>query len=305
MHAGSDTPPGSADAFEALLAEMSDAFHGALPASIDDVIPVWLRRLVEFLDVDRASVGRFRPDGTIEVTHFWCRPGIDSPPEIGPFRWYTKEIRRGRTLALPRLPEGLPDEALAEREYVHDSGFRAHLAIPLYVAGESVAQLGFGAFRFPRPWPPEVIRRMRIVGDLIAGSLFRKKTSEALARSEARLRQVLESAPDTLLLVRPDGSVSFANGAAVRAFGYSRTEVLDMPLELLVPALDAPVRDAARKHPGALAEIPNLVGRRRDGREFPVEIRLTRVGAAEGELVCFLRDPSEDRELGAIPGDLR
>lgn len=277
--------------FESLLADLSSAFVGGHPTDVDGLIVAWLLRVVELLDLDRASVGRFLPDGSLELTHFSARPGIEPTTDV-PFQrftWYADELRRGRTIVMPRLPDDLPPEATAERDYVLASGMRANLSIPLTVGGERVGVIAFGGFRYPRPWPPEVVLRLRVVGDVIGNALARRKADESLRRSEARLRRVLEAVPDALVLVRTDGTISFANGPASVAFGYSRAEVLDMPLERLVPALDRDTRAAVLGAAEAYREIKGVSGRHRDGTEVRVDARVIRSGAGEGELVCLLR----------------
>ena len=56
-----------------------------------------------------------------------------------------------------------------------------------------------------------------------------------LALTTALARRLLDTAPDAILLVRPDGTVAFANEQAERLFGYSREELAGLVLEDLVP----------------------------------------------------------------------
>ena len=277
--------------FEVLLADFSAAFVAAFPSDLDGLMTHWLLRVVEFLDLDRSSVARFRPDGTLELAHFAALPGIEPTTEV-PFErfdWYVDEMRRGRTIVLPRLPDDLPPGAAAEREYAVRSGIKANLSIPLSVGGERVGVIGFAGFRYPRPWPPEIFHRLRVVGDVIGNALARKQAEESLRRSEARLRRVLEAFPEALMLVRADGSIFFANAAASESFGYKRAEMLDMPVERLVPALNREIRAAARSASEAVRDLSNVVSRQCDGTEMLMDVRAIKSGAGEGELVCLFR----------------
>ena len=277
--------------FEVLLADFSSAFVAALPSDLDGLMTKWLLQLVEFLDLDRSSVGTFRPDGTLELAHFAALPGIEPTTEV-PFErfdWYMDELRRGRTIALPHLPDDLPPGATAEREYVARSGIRANLSIPLSVGGERVGAIGFAGFRHPRPWPPEIFHRLRVVGDVIGNALARRKSEAALRRSEARLRRVLEVFPEALVLLRADGSIFFANAAASESFGYKRAELLDMPVERLVPALTPETRAAARSAPETVRNLSNAVTRPCDGTEMRMDVRAIRINAGESELICLFR----------------
>ncbi len=205
------------------------------------------------------------------------------------FDWYLDELRQGRTIVLPHLPDDLPPGAAAEREYAVRSGIQANLSIPLSVGGERVGVIGFAGFRRPRPWPPEIFHRLRVVGDVIGSALARRKAEELLRRSEARLRRILEVFPEALMLVRADGSIFFANVAASESFGYKRAELLDMPIERLVPALDREMRAALRSQPEAVRHLSNVVSRPSDGTEMRMDVRAVKSGAGDGELVCLFR----------------
>jgi PAS domain S-box-containing protein len=276
--------------FETLLVELSTALVAALPTEVDAVVTATLERAAGYLEVDRAAVGRPRADGSFEVTHSWEGPGIEPAPRVPleRFTWYTEEIRRGRRVVLERLPDDLPADAVAERDYALTSGIKAQLTIPLNVAGEPLGAFGFAGFRRPRPWPPALVRRMRLFGELIGVALARRKADDSLRRSEARLRGVLESLPDALLLLRADGSVSFANEAASRMAAMPRAALLDLGIERLLPDLDDAARIRALED-GAGSEHRGLVVRRGDGTEARMDARLVRLGSGERELVCALR----------------
>jgi PAS domain S-box-containing protein len=110
-------------------------------------------------------------------------------------------------------------------------------------------------------------------------------------RLERRLQRLLEFAPDAMVVVDREGRIVFANAQTETAFGYSRQELLGRNAEVLVP-------DRMReKHAARRAEYMaaprnrmmsegELVGRRKDGSEFPVEINLSPIETDEGTLVA-------------------
>ncbi|MDO9711531.1 PAS domain-containing protein [Paracraurococcus lichenis] len=109
----------------------------------------------------------------------------------------------------------------------------------------------------------------------------RREAEAALAGSEARLRSVVETAADGILVADAAGGVVLANRAALRIFGYDDDPdgLLGRDLERLMPEAEA------ARHGGYLAAhratgqaraigVPGrtLMGRRRDGSEFPIDL---------------------------------
>ena len=69
----------------------------------------------------------------------------------------------------------------------------------------------------------------------IGDTTGRTAADEALRRSEARFRQVLEATPNALVMINREGLIEMVNGQAERMFGHSRAELLGSPVEMLVP----------------------------------------------------------------------
>jgi protein-histidine pros-kinase len=102
-------------------------------------------------------------------------------------------------------------------------------------------------------------------------------------QAEAKFRSLMESAPDAIVVVDSNGGIRIVNSQTERMFGYSRRELLDQPVTMLVPYNDRP------NEPGE-----HLLGRRKDGREFPVEISLSLLHTEEGTLVTsIIRDVTD------------
>ncbi|MGZ8514662.1 MAG: PAS domain S-box protein [Candidatus Limnocylindrales bacterium] len=102
---------------------------------------------------------------------------------------------------------------------------------------------------------------------------------------------LLDTSPNPILATDLSGRIRYLNAKVESTFGYAREELLDQPIEVLVP-LDAMARHAKRRgahraHPVARpAGIGlDLAGRRKDGSEFPVEISLAPVETPDGPQV--------------------
>src|SRR5215213_4413149 len=107
-----------------------------------------------------------------------------------------------------------------------------------------------------------------------------RQLSDELRKSEARYRTVLDAAFDAIVTIKPDGIVRWFNRGAERIFGHRAEEVIGQPVTLLMPeryrdlcvaGLHRYLRTGEARVVGGTAE---LVGLRRDGSEFPIEMSL-------------------------------
>jgi signal transduction histidine kinase len=177
--------------FERQLAELSATFVSLPADQVDQQIDWGLQLLLDALGMDRSSLAQLSPDGQrFEVTHAQLRPG--RPPlaaanlaEILP--WYTEMISRGEVLRFDRLPEDLPPQAVAEREYVTRLGLRSQLIIPLRVGERVIGAVMVASFDHTVDWTPRLIRSLRLVGEVFANALARKQA----ASEQLRLREQL------------------------------------------------------------------------------------------------------------------
>ena len=105
--------------------------------------------------------------------------------------------------------------------------------------------------------------------------------SEGLSRGEEKFRRLLEAAPDAMVIVDRDGRMLLVNSQTESIFGYSREELLNQPVEILIPEKfrqkHPQHRDAYHRapHPRPMGIGLELLGRRKDGSTFPVEISLS------------------------------
>jgi two-component system sensor kinase FixL len=110
-------------------------------------------------------------------------------------------------------------------------------------------------------------------------------------RLEERFRQVVEAAPNAMVMVNRTGEIVMVNAQSERVFGYSRAELLGQPAEMLVPARfrhhHPGLREAFFANPRArpMGAGRDLYGLRKDGSEFPVEIGLNPIETNEGAMV--------------------
>jgi PAS domain S-box-containing protein len=139
-------------------------------------------------------------------------------------------------------------------------------------------------------------------GELIGYSEISRDMTERVM-SEAKYRGLLEAAPDAMVVVNQDGGIVLLNVQAEKQFGYRRDELLGQPVTTIIPEgfAERLLADALRSAAEALAQQIGtgieLVGRRKDGSAFPIEIMLSPHESADGILVtAAIRDISVRRE---------
>ncbi|HEX8684499.1 MAG TPA: GAF domain-containing protein [Ardenticatenaceae bacterium] len=125
----------------------------------------------------------------------------------------------------------------------------------------------------------------------------------ALRESEAMFEALLDTASLGIIIADEAGRILLANARAAEMFGYDREELTQQVVESLLPARyrkdHIAHRAQYRVDPGirAMGHGRDLSARRKDGTEFPVEIGLSFVRAAEGmRVMSFITDISARKQ---------
>ncbi len=138
---------------------------------------------------------------------------------------------------------------------------------------------------FTLNWRVLIAPMLRVVRSEIEKDVrIRKQASE-------QARQVVEAAPNAMLLIDREGRIALVNEQAEALFGYPRSELLGEPVEMLIPERyrsgHPEKRDGflAKPQKRAMGAGRELFGRRKDGTEFPIEIGLNPMETSEGLFV--------------------
>jgi PAS domain S-box-containing protein len=178
--------------FEELLVELSTRFINLPPDEVDREIEAALRHVCELLGFDLSVLWQWTGDapGVLAATHFYhAQAGLPPPGPIlqEQYPWYTQEMLARRSVAVASLDE-LPAEAAVDAEHSLLLGIKSSLCLPLGVGGgPPVGVLAFNTLRTECAWPDALVKRLRLVAQVFANALARKRGEEALRVSEARL----------------------------------------------------------------------------------------------------------------------
>src|SRR6202041_3262319 len=126
-------------------------------------------------------------------------------------------------------------------------------------------------------------------GKLRGFSEFSHDLSES-KESEARYRGLLEAAPDAMVVVNVAGEIVLLNVRAEKEFGYSRDELLGQKVKNIIPKgfAERIIADGTRSAAEALAQQIGtgieLIAKRKNGSEFPIELMLSPLESPGGIL---------------------
>lgn len=209
---------------------------------------------------------------------------------------------------------------------------RSMVAAPLIHAGKPVGVLKIMS-ELPDAFSERDIQTLQLMAGLIGAAIGHQADFEAnrkllLGRTEAldalnneiehrarveatirdnewRTRMIIESAYDAFIAIDQHGAVSDWNQQAETIFGWSRQEALGAVLaDLIIPEPYRQAHCLGMQHflktgEGSVLNKPiELVGLRRGGEEFPVELTIRAMQFKEGyEFCAFLRDITERKAL--------
>ena len=182
--------------FERLLAVISSRFIGIQDGMIDAEINRAIGQVGEFAAVDRSYVFQFEPSREfMSNTHEWCAIGIEPQKDnlqklaTGMFPWWMARMRANEEISLEKLSE-LPPEADAERRILEAQSIQSILVVPIRANDTLIGYLGFDSVRQTHSWPTTSLALVRMVADIIANTLERRRAENEIAAWKQRFENV-------------------------------------------------------------------------------------------------------------------
>ena len=206
--------------FERFLFDLSRAFIAIPEESIDANMTHGLARVGAFLEMDRVTLMELSHDRAgMSVAYWWQRPGLANPPPTTTpqMQYWLRQVLRGDLSLASRLDD-LPEDAVTEKEYLRQRGVRSAASIPLKVSGEIAGAITFGTVHRHVSWTPELVSRLRAIGDILWNALKRRQIMQALLaaretarESEERFRLIANTAPVMIWMSDVDKQITYVN----------------------------------------------------------------------------------------------
>ena len=153
---------------------------------------------------------------------------------------------------------------------------------------------------------PLVLRLVRSEAEAVQRTAALTEEIAERKKADQRFKELLESAPDAMVIVNHDAEMVLVNSQAVILFGWLREELLGHKIEILLPKRFRGKHMRNRNdffkqpHARAMGAGLELFGLRKDGTEFPVEVSLSPLETSEGTLVISaIRDITERKAAEA------
>lgn len=187
---------------EKVITAISTSFIELPLKNLDKGIDDALHIIADFTNADRSYVFQFSSNGNYATnTHEWCAAGIapavdrlrEIPTESMP--WIFERIKRGQVVHVDDV-EMLGKEAEPEKKEFLAESIKSLISVPMVCSGGVIGFIGFDSVKEQKSWPNEVVTLLRIVGEIFASAIDRKKAEqqrEKLLRTLATKNEELES----------------------------------------------------------------------------------------------------------------
>jgi len=247
-------------AFEEMLSEFSARFVDLPPEQVDSRIAAELRKLGEYLQVDRITLFKLsETDHRMVLVESYFAAGVAPPTaqiEIDPLTWASEKILQGKGFHFSDLDD-LPPEAGAEKAFMQSQGVRSAVVIPVTIQEKTRGMLVLGMVTRPREWSQDIIRQYEIIAHVIAHALAGKQSNEALVQSKNFNRSVLDSLTYLITVLDRQGNILDVNESWLR-FARENAATSQTPIGPGVNYLEVCRRSAERGDASAEAALEGL-----------------------------------------------
>ncbi len=205
-----------------LMAAMAQSFISS--ADMDSLITDALRMAGEFMNLGRILLGALSHGGkAIRFDYVWH----NKERGVGPLSADTFFFPEGGGMLADltaRREPFLAYEDISGVEYLENprkQGVKALIAAPVFIEGKPWGMLVFEETEHTRAWSGSDKQLITLIGSVISGAIERNATEEKLLR----MSSIVNSSPQYISYVSPEGAFEYLNPGALRMTGYSEEEL--------------------------------------------------------------------------------
>lgn len=174
--------------FEEIITNLSTKFINLATNEIDLEINHALQEIGIFCGVDRSYLFRVSEDKSyIENTHEWCAIGIEPQIQnlqkvpVSELTWLMDKLYRFENVYVPQVND-LPPEANSEKQHFLAQNIQSLIVVPMVCGRSLIGFVGFDSVQTPKTWLDDSISLLKMVGEMLANTLERRRTEKELER---------------------------------------------------------------------------------------------------------------------------
>jgi PAS domain S-box-containing protein len=233
----------------------------------------------------------------------------DRLPVMGEVGRLTRQVLEDQQ---PRVFPHVTDEMMRawsasqeQYESIREFGLSSLIVLPIVHRGRTLGMIRYGCAESGRTFSPEDVTLAEELARRAATALDNTRLLRAARASEAKLAGLISIATDAIISIDDQQRIAIFNTGAEAMFGWRREEVIGRPLDILIPERfierhHQHVRDFAAGSISArkMGEKRIVIGRRRDGTEFPADAAISKLELdAEQLFTVVLRDATEQKRV--------
>ena len=204
--------------FEHILSEISATYINLPRDQLEKVLKSDLGRLGRLLGADRCllySLDKTGKEFSFTSAFAWW-PEEDEKDIKRIDQWKDKDPHffeklnyafgkwmKGEIVEFSRLEE-LPEEAKSMAEVYRRFGVKSAISIPVSVAQSPVGALVISTIRTQRSWPKDLVPRLRLIGEVFANALMRKRNEEEIQQALSEIKKLKEQIEADYIYLREE-----------------------------------------------------------------------------------------------------
>ena len=171
------------------------------------------------------------------------------------------------------------ESEVSESSCYQSLAFEAYFGTPLFVNGERYGTVCFCSKSMRKsPFDDHDKSMLRVLAQWIGAEIHQQTVERALTESAEKYRTLNESAADAIFVHDRDGNIIEVNESACEILGYSREELLDLNVsDVEVGQNEFDIQNNTSRLEKAGSFTARGIHRRKDGSDFPVEVRVSAV----------------------------